>query len=68
MEEADEHITIDLGRNLSGNCRRTNRILGGFMFVQRIIVSEGFWSIGVGLIMVGLNITRYFCQLRMSER
>ncbi len=41
-------------------------LLGGFMFVPEEIVKGGWWSIGVGLIMLGLNIARYFNGLRMS--
>jgi len=41
-------------------------MLGGFMFVPEEIIKGGWWSIGVGLIMLGLNAARYFFQLRMS--
>ena len=41
-------------------------LLGGFMFVPEEIVKGGWWSIGVGLIMLGLNAARYFSGLRMS--
>jgi hypothetical protein len=41
-------------------------LLGGFMFVPDAIVKGGWWSIGVGLIMLGLNAARYFNGLRMS--
>jgi hypothetical protein len=41
-------------------------MLGGFMFVPEEIVNGGWWSIGVGLIMLGLNAARYFTGLRMS--
>jgi len=41
-------------------------LLGGFMFVPEEIVRGGWWSIGVGLIMLGLNAARYFNGLRMS--
>ena len=36
------------------------------MFVPQEIVQGGWWSIGVGLIMLGLNTARYFNGLRMS--
>jgi hypothetical protein len=39
-------------------------MLGGFMFIKQ--APEGLWSIGVGLIMIGLNAARYFNQIRMS--
>ena len=41
-------------------------MLGGFMFVPEEIVRGGWWSIGVGLIFLGLNAARYFNGLRMS--
>jgi hypothetical protein len=41
-------------------------MLGGFMFVPEEIVKGGWWSIGVGLIFLGLNAARYFNGLRMS--
>jgi hypothetical protein len=41
-------------------------MLGGFMFVPDDIVKGGWWSIGVGLIFLGLNVARYFNGLRMS--
>jgi len=41
-------------------------MLGGFMFVPEQIISGGIWPIGVGLIMLGLNLARYFNGLKMS--
>ena len=41
-------------------------LLGGFMFVPDEIISGGWWPIGVGLIMLGLNGARYWQGLRMS--
>lgn len=41
-------------------------MLGGFMFVPDQIISGGWWPIGVGLIMLGLNAARYWKGLRMS--
>jgi hypothetical protein len=41
-------------------------MLGGFMFVPEEIIKGGWWSIGVGLIMLGLNAARYFNGLKMS--
>ena len=41
-------------------------LLGGFMFVPEEIIRGGWWSIGVGLIMLGLNAARYFNGLKMS--
>ncbi len=41
-------------------------MLGGFMFVPDNVISGGWLSIGVGMIMLGLNVARYFNQIRMS--
>lgn len=41
-------------------------MLGGFILVPHNVISEGLWSIGVGLIMLGLNAARYYFGIRMS--
>ncbi|MBN1667322.1 MAG: hypothetical protein JW862_09535 [Anaerolineales bacterium] len=41
-------------------------MLGGFMFVPEEIIRGGWWSIGVGLIFLGLNAARFFNGVRMS--
>jgi hypothetical protein len=41
-------------------------MLGGFMLVPHTVVARGFWSIGVGMIMLGLNVTRYLYHVKMS--
>jgi hypothetical protein len=41
-------------------------MLGGFALVPNEQVPKGLWSIGVGIIMLGLNITRYFYKIKMS--
>jgi hypothetical protein len=41
-------------------------LLGGFMFVPDEIIRGGWWSIGIGVIMLGLNAARYLNGLRMS--
>ena len=41
-------------------------MLGGFMFIPDTTVSKGFWSIGIGLIFLGLNAARYYNGIRMS--
>lgn len=41
-------------------------MLGGFMFIPETAISKGFWSIGMGLIFLGLNTARYFNGIRMS--
>ena len=39
---------------------------GGSELVPDQTIPEGWWSIGVGLIMLGLNVARYHYQIRMS--
>ena len=41
-------------------------MLGGFALVPDETVPKGLWSIGVGVIMLGLNVTRYFYKIKMS--
>jgi hypothetical protein len=41
-------------------------MLGGFALVPNETIPKGAWSIGVGLIMLGLNAARYFNGIRMS--
>jgi hypothetical protein len=41
-------------------------MLGGFALVPNEQVPSGWWSIGVGLIFLGLNAARYFNGIRMS--
>ena len=41
-------------------------MLGGFMLVPHTVVAKGPWSIGVGVIMLGLNVARYFYKIKMS--
>ena len=41
-------------------------MLGGWAFIPKTIVPNGMWSIGVGLILLGLNAARYFNHIRMS--
>ena len=41
-------------------------MVGGFMFVPQNQIPQGLWSIGVGVIMLGLNAVRYFYGIRMS--
>ena len=41
-------------------------LLGGFLFVPEEIIKGGWWSVGVGLIFLGLNASRYANGLRMS--
>jgi len=72
MEETKEEINVD-SQNAEMN-KNFERIawgaflimLGGFMFVPEEIIKGGWWSIGVGLIFLGLNAARYFNGLKMS--
>lgn len=41
-------------------------MLGGFALVPESTISKGWWSIGVGLIFLGLNAARYMNGIRMS--
>ena len=41
-------------------------MLGGFGLVPGETIPKGLWPIGVGVIMLGLNVTRYFYKLKMS--
>lgn len=41
-------------------------MLGGFALVPNATLPKGLWSIGVGVIMLGLNVTRFFYKIRMS--
>ncbi len=41
-------------------------MLGGSALVPDKTISEGWWSIGVGCIMLGLNVARYFRKIKMS--
>ncbi len=41
-------------------------MVGGMAFVPKTQISEGVWSIGVGVILLGLNAARYYYHLRMS--
>jgi hypothetical protein len=41
-------------------------MLGGRFLVPGETIPQGVWSIGVGLIMLGLNLARYLNQIKMS--
>lgn len=41
-------------------------MLGGFALVPREFIPKGVWPIGVGIIMLGLNVARYFYKIKMS--
>ena len=41
-------------------------MLGGFALVPDETIPKGVWSIGVGVIMLGLNAMRYVNKIRMS--
>jgi hypothetical protein len=42
-------------------------MLGGFALVPGGTIAKGWWSIGVGVIMLGLNVARYFTKIRMNS-
>lgn len=71
-KETEQEINVDpekaaLNKNLERVAWGAFLImLGGFMFVPEEIIKGGWWSIGVGLIFLGLNAARYFNGLRMS--
>ncbi len=41
-------------------------MLGGFALVPGDTIPKGWWSIGVGAIMLGLNLARFRAGIRMS--
>ena len=71
-EEAKEEVSVDPDKAALNKRLETMAwglflvMLGGFMFVPNEIIRGGWWSIGVGLIFLGLNAARYFNGLRMS--
>jgi MFS superfamily sulfate permease-like transporter len=41
-------------------------MLGGWSLIPSETIPRGVWPIGVGLLMLGLNLARYFTRIRMS--
>ena len=41
-------------------------MLGGWALIPNDTIPKGAWSIGVGLLMLGLNLARYLNNIRMS--
>ena len=41
-------------------------MLGGWALIPNETIPKGAWSIGVGLLMLGLNLARYLNNIRMS--
>jgi hypothetical protein len=41
-------------------------MLGGFALVPDNTIPKGVWSIAIGVIMLGLNVARYFYKIKMS--
>ena len=41
-------------------------MFGGFALVPSDVIRKGVWSIGVGIIMLGLNLARYLNGIKMS--
>ena len=73
-EEEAEAVEIEIDPEKAAVNKRLETIawgfflimLGGFMFVPDEIIQGGWWSIGVGLIFLGLNGARNLRGLRMS--
>jgi hypothetical protein len=41
-------------------------MIGGFALIPDDTIPKGIWSIGVGVIMLGLNAARYYFKIKMS--
>ena len=41
-------------------------MLGGQFLLKNANLPEGIWDVGIGLILLGLNVARYFNKIRMS--
>ena len=41
-------------------------MLGCYILVPQSVISRGIWSVGIGLIMLGLNLARYLKGIKMS--
>jgi hypothetical protein len=41
-------------------------MLGGQFLLKNVNLPEGIWDVGIGLILLGLNVARYFNGLKMS--
>ena len=73
-EKEEAKAEVDVDPNKAAMNKNLERVawgaflimLGGFLFVPNEIIRGGWWSIGVGLIFLGLNAARYFNGLRMS--
>ncbi len=70
--EAKEEVMTDPAKAALNNRLETIAwgtflvMLGGFALVPDETVPKGLWSIGVGVIMLGLNAARYYYKIRMS--
>lgn len=64
---AQEQAKVNLNKRLESIAWGLFLImLGCQAFVPAARVNEGYWSIGVGFILLGLNAARYRNQIRMS--
>ena len=62
-----ENVKVSLNKRLESVAWGLFLImLGCQAFIPAERVNEGYWSIGVGLILLGLNGARYLNQIRMS--
>ena len=73
-EQPGEQLEIEIDPGKAALNKRLETIgwglflvmLGGFILIPVDVINKGIWSIGVGLIMIGVNAARYFNQMRMS--
>ena len=73
-EEKEEEVVIDADPEKTALNKRLETIawgsflimLGGFLFIPEEIIKGGWWSIGIGLLFLGLNWAQNFTGLRMS--
>jgi hypothetical protein len=71
-QEEAEQVVVDvdkaaLNKRLEGMAWGAFLIMiGGMALVPGDQINEGWWSVGVGVILLGLNATRYFNRMRMS--
>lgn len=71
METKTQHAPVDPKVELNKRLESISLglfliMIGGIAFISKDQVPEGVWSIGVGLILLGLNAARYYYGLRLS--
>jgi hypothetical protein len=71
-QKAEEEIVVDPDKAALNKRLETMAVgaflvmLGGMALIPEEQLNEGWWSVGVGLVLLGLNAARYFRGLRMS--